>query len=124
MRSLVVVLALLLGACSSQSFRPYSGADLAREVVYAGVVAVDVGQSMDIKNHPGLVEANPIISRISGNRPSDEEFAWWGTGTIVLHALATWALPPSARPWWQYLTIGVHGGVVLNNAQIGLSVNY
>ena len=55
-------------------------ADLAREAIFAAEVLVDYRQTLDIKNHPGVYELNPIM----GRHPSDDRIAIGCAATVAL----------------------------------------
>lgn len=123
---ILAAIALVLGLGGAQPahagewFTPYRTQDTVRQAIYTGLLVVDYGQTLDIKNHPELEEKNPLL----GPHPTDSEITRHFVVGALLHAGVTWAIPRDWRPYWQYITIGVEAGYVANNFRIGLSLDY
>ena len=77
-------------------------------------------QTMDIKNHPGYYEMNPLM----GKHPSDARLRNYSIAAIAGHVAITQLLPDQYRPAWQWGTIGVEAGYVLHNRSIGLKIAF
>lgn len=95
------------------------------EATYQTIHAVDLIQTLDIKNHPELRESN----RWLGNHPSDRSIAVWYIGTTYGHALVTSIIEGKDLPkWvdrtWQTITIGDAANAVRGNYQLGLKVRF
>lgn len=95
------------------------------EIAYQAVHVVDLGQTLDIKNHPGLKEDNWFL----GEHPSDEKIALWYVGTAYGHAFVTSALERENAPrWlcrtWQAVTIGNALSNIHGNYKLGLRMGF
>lgn len=128
-----LLFAFLLAVAGPAGAEWFSGLDraaVAREAAYDGLLLVDYGQTLDIKNHPGSYETNPLL----GKHPSDEQIRRHFGAALVIHGLVSWALPDkpinrlgialSPRALWQYVTLGVEGAVVASNFGMGLKVRF
>lgn len=84
------------------------------------LIVIDMGQTLDIRNHPGVEESNPIL----GREPSrGRVFALFGT-RLALNTLAHWLLPDRWANGLSMVNIAVGIPVVANNASLGLSVAF
>ena len=108
---------LLLTGCATD---PWSKADIQREAAYMAVTVVDLGQTMDIKNHPELKEMNPIL----GEHPSDGRIKTHFAVSSLIHVLMVHYLPASWRPAFQYLGIGWEAALAGNNYRLGLRTDF
>lgn len=95
------------------------------EWAYQAVAAVDMMQTLDIKNHSDIHEYNPIL----GSHPSDKAIVTYFVGTNLAHAGITKFL--QAHGWsdrqiaiWEYTSIGIESIVVAHNFKIGLQVRF
>ena len=102
----------LFYGCAHRPFENWSQADTARELTWTALHAVDWGQTLDISDHPErFYEINPCL----GEHPSRGKVnRYFALGTIA-HPLISGALSPKYRVWWQYVSIGISGGVVIHN---------
>jgi hypothetical protein len=99
------------------------------EGMYMVSHAIDMGTTLDIENHPGLYETNPLM----GRHPSrDRIYAVMGADFII-HPLISYLLPESwvvagydlhPRRNWQAITLGMSMGLVQHNFQAGLKINF
>lgn len=108
---------------SSSAFAadPWSKGDIWREVAWQVLHVVDWGQTLNIADRPDKYhEINPII----GEHPSRERVNIVMGTTTVLHVAITHYLPKEWRPYWQYLSIGVSGALVIHNLSIGLNMHF
>ncbi len=108
---------LLLCACTPVK---WTKQDTARELAFASIIAVDARQTADIRNHDDLVEKGPIARKFLDENPENVEVYFAGLG--LLHYGISRSLKPGPRRTFQYLTILLNGGVVVNNWRIGLRV--
>lgn len=65
-------------------------------------------------------EFNPIL----GSHPSVGEVDLYMGGWMLLHPIISDMLPPEYRKYWQYISIGVSGGCVLNNMNLGIGFGW
>ena len=89
----------------------WSNADTARQLAYYLFHGADWGQTRYIARHPQFKETNPIL----GERPSIGKVNNYFLATGLAHALLMATLPPEARKWAQYGTIGIEAGQVRRN---------
>jgi hypothetical protein len=113
-----------LGGCAAMP-NTWTKENQRLEAAYQVVHVVDLGQTLDIKNHPGLKENNWFM----GTHPSDGKIAVWYIGTAWGHAFVTSALENERAPrWlcrsWEVLTIGDALNNVRGNYQLGLKVKF
>lgn len=86
----------------------------------AATYVVDYKQTLDIKNHPGMYETNPIL----GKHPSDVKVRNYFIASGVVTLGAVYLLPKDYR---KYLIGGVlvlEVGVIGHNKYIGLRTNF
>lgn len=84
------------------------------------VLLIDMGQTLDIRNNPEVVEANPLL----GREPSRERiYAIFGT-RLAINTLAHWLLPDRWANGLSMLNLVVGVPVVASNASLGLSVSF
>lgn len=122
MKALVsVIVCLMLAGCATHFGQGWSKADTAREIIWEGLHVVDWGQTRYIAKHPDkFYEINPLI----GKHPSTSKVDIYMAGTTLLHPVVSGYLKPEYRKWFQYITIGISGGCVINNASIGVKVGW
>ncbi len=115
-RAAVLAAALALGGCAS-----LPRADLAAEVAYQTLLAVDTVQTLEITRHPDKwYEANPLL----GRNPSAEKVVLYMAASSALHLyvsneLAERGAPAWVRAAWHVGSIGVQGVVVKKNIDWG-----
>ena len=111
------------GPClhKAHAFDPWSRQDIALEATWQLLHLIDWGQTLDISAQPTRYrEINPLI----GDHPSRARVnAYMGLSTLT-HLGITHLLPKSCRPYWQAVTIGITGGLVIHNFNIGLQVKF
>jgi hypothetical protein len=123
MNKLFLTLTFLLIACPAWAdyrfAENWSKTDTAYEVVYVGLTIIDWGQTRNIvREH--YEESNIIL----GKHPSMSEVDTYIPLAIVAHAVIAAALPPKYRRYWQVLWIGVEAGATINNAKLGLRIEF
>jgi hypothetical protein len=129
------ILALITCLCilpvSGKALEPLSSADIALEVLLAGLYIIDWGQTLDIadRRDEGYYEINPII----GNHPTrgrvNAVFAAFAAGQVA----GTFLLPTrykiggyllNPRRMWQLGFISVSAACAVNNYSIGLRAGF
>ena len=119
-----IFILLIFGLMPSLSYAsdPWSPQDIALESIYVALHVVDWGQTRDIANQPDeYYEAyNPIL----GKHPSKDKVDLWFVSTTITHILITNYLPSKCRPYFQGVTIGMAGTLVLINMSIGLKIAF
>lgn len=90
------------------------------EGVNAGLYYMDYKQTLDLKNHPGMYEMNPVL----GKHPSDSKVRNYFAANLVGHTVITALLPEKYRPIWQWSTITVELIVVRHNASLGIHAKF
>jgi hypothetical protein len=94
--------------------------DIVLESAFIGLMAVDMGTTLDQKNHAHLYEQNSIL----GRHPSDAKIIGYMTGGVILHAVVSHYLPKPWRNIWQIVFIGIESNSVYNNFRLGGKVSY
>ena len=95
------------------------------ESAFQALNLVDMGTTLDIKNHPNLREGNPLL----GRHPSDGEIVGVKLTEGALHALLTHELLKHRAPAWliqgeELIGVGIEGAAVGNNLSLGLHVRF
>ena len=88
---------------------------------YLTVHAIDWGQTRHAAEHPDEFNEDNFIL---GRRPSMGEVNRYMAASAILHTGITKSLPSKYRKTWQMFTIGFEVGVVHQNAQIGVKVDF
>lgn len=115
---------LLLSGCATTP-NQWTRENKALETTYQTLHAIDLMQTLDIKNHPELHESSWML----GRHPSDASIATWYVSTTYGHALVTSIFESKDLPkWmcrtWQALTIVDVANAVRGNYQLGLKVSF
>ena len=114
------LLACLLSGCAL--YRDLSPA----EITWQALHAVDVAQTVDFAPEPCYVEADPIVRRLIGTKPSTGEVLVWGAAWSLLHVSVTRWLEQRSDDrsnWvglWQLVTITNTGFLVGRNHSKGV----
>lgn len=116
-----IIYAEVLKTASADDWRP---GDTRREIAYNVFAAVDMMQTMDIRNHDNIEEAVPFTRAILGRNPEPAQTAAYFVATSALHYGISRALPHGWREGWQAVTIIIEGSVVANNYVVGLRVGW
>jgi hypothetical protein len=102
---------ILAPACS------WSKNEIVRESIWLGLHTVDWKQTQTIAHHPNeWEELNPIL----GKHPSVGQVNSYMLSWMILHPTISFILPEKQRKYWQWVTIGITGGVVANNFIVGI----
>ena len=84
------------------------------------VLALDMAQTLDIKNHPEFYENNAIL----GGHPSDEEvYTYFITSFVVISGLVL-ILPKNWSHGLQTGVIVIEVGVAANNYHMGIGIAF
>jgi len=114
----IVILLIAFPACAADQ---WSKQDIALEITWLAVHAVDWAQTRYIADHPGTYyEQNPVF----GKHPStDKVDLMFLTGALV-HIGITHFLPADYRPYFQSGTIGLSLMCIINNKSKGIGLNF
>jgi len=121
--SFVLALIFWVGPClhKAEAADPWDGQDIGLEVTYQILHLIDWGQTLDIAAQPEHYrEINPLM----GDHPSRSRVNAYMGASALAHLGITHFLPKSWRPYWQGLTIGMTGALVIHNFNIGLQVRF
>ena len=88
---------------------------------YLGFHIIDWRQTRYAAEHPDEYGETNILM---GRHPSTEEVDAYMAASALLHTGITKSLPTKYRKAWQMFTIGFEIGVVHQNAQIGVKVDF
>ncbi len=118
MKFILLILIIILPITSHAE---WNKGDTAREVAWQGIHVIDWGQTLEIARHPEKYhELNPIL----GRHPSVGRVNVYMGLSALGHLGMSYILPKKARLYWQYISIGVSAGCVVNNYKIGLGVKF
>ena len=108
-----ILLLLLLSSCAHN----WTRSDTYRQAAVIGLEIIDWRQTRYIANHPReYYEMNPIL----GEHPSPGRVNTYFATMIAANVAVTALLPPPYRAWWQYISIGTQGFVVIHNFDAGI----
>jgi hypothetical protein len=88
------------------------------EIAYQSVAAVDMLQTLSIKDEHWCEETN----RLLGKHPSNKEVISYFVATGVIHAIIASKLPVKYARVFEYVTIGFEAGTVAHNYSIGMRI--
>lgn len=114
MKALLLALALLAG--QAQAADPFTPGQVAGIALLGAVTYHDYRQTLDIKNHPGLHETNPLL----GRNPSDAKVRNYFVGTSVATLALLYVMPSEYR---KYVIAGgllMEISVTSKNKRLGL----
>ena len=120
-RVLMLIILFAVPAHAYQLAEGWNWKDSVAEAVFTAEVAVDLGQTLYISEHPKeYYELNPLLPR----HPSKDQV--WGACIIGagLHAVVSMALPKKYRTWWQGTTIILEGANITRNKSIGIGWSF
>lgn len=95
-------------------------ADITMEVLYTGLLVADWNQTLQIKDHDNLYEANKFL----GKHPGDNEINLYFAVTLIGHYYIAKKLNQPYRALWQMVFISTRYNIVNRNRQKGLLVNF
>jgi hypothetical protein len=128
------VLFFLSGCGHIQIFRDWNKTDTALMATSLGLTFIDYRQTLDIVNHIDDGYYEKYNSTILGKHPSRGRVNTWFLCSALTKTLIAGALPKSDKKgsWldifnrenWLVLNIGISSGLIYNNYEIGLEVNF
>ena len=117
---LLTAMFVLLLVNIAQPFE-WSKEDTIREITWQVLHVMDWGQTLDIARQPHKYqELNPVL----GKHPSVGKVNTYMALSAVAHLGISLALPKEYRKWFQYVTIGMTGSLVIHNHSIGLRIKF
>jgi hypothetical protein len=118
MKALLLLILLWTSVCEAND---WNLDDTMREVVWQTVNVIDWGQTLEIARNPeDYREYNPVL----GKHPSVENVNLYMLSGAIGHSIVSYVLPKKARMYWQYITIGLSGACVINNASMGIRIKF
>lgn len=90
------------------------------EAAFDTELFLDYKQSIQIKDHPGMYEVNPLI----GSHPTDAHYRNYFITASLLHLGITELMPEKYRTAWQTGGIIVEGIQLGKNKQLGLTIKF
>jgi hypothetical protein len=97
----------------------WSAADRQREATFLTLHTVDWLQTRTIAKQNYYYEQNAIL----GRHPSIGKVNVYFASTALAHYLIADRLSPEWRKGFQYISIGISGGAVLNNISLGIRLD-
>lgn len=95
--------------------------DTILEVTWQGLHQIDWAQTRYIAKNPDkLYERNPIM----GRHPSIGKVNTYMGISAIVHPIVSYILPKPYKRYWQYISIGVSGGCVLHNTNVGIRMSF
>jgi hypothetical protein len=94
-------------------------ADKYREAAFMTLHTVDWLQTRTISKHEYYYEQNIYLGKHPSTGKVDKYFA----ATAIAHYLIADRLSPEWRKAFQYVSIGISGGAVLNNVSLGIRMD-
>lgn len=114
---------LLLLLSSSAVADEWRQADSYREAGFQVLNIIDWGQTRHIAKHPESFHEEESAWLI-GDHPSTADVDRLMVVTSVLHSVISYCLPHEWRTAFQYVSIGSKLNAVVNNASIGIKVEF
>lgn len=97
----------------------WTDTNTALELGYLAVAFVDMRTTMDIRNHPDIIEVGPARHFLGKNPEPLPTVAYFAAGAAAHYAISR-ALPRGWRETWQVVSIGFEGGYAVHNVRMGL----
>jgi len=121
MAKFVIIILLLFIPITSFAGDDWTKEDTMREVVWGIIHVIDWGQTLEIARQPNrYYEMNPIL----GKHPSVGNVNLYMATSLIVHPMISYFLPKKYRKAWQYISIGISGGCVINNFNAHLKVKF
>lgn len=111
-------------SCDKAQADDWTATNTALELGFAGLVVADYFQTVDIKNHDDIHEANPVARVLIGENPEPLQTAGYMAASVGIHWAISRALPKGWREAWQTGTVIVQAGVVGSNYHMGLGFQF
>ena len=116
----LLFLALVLSCCNPCYGGDWTLADSGRQIAVTALLSADWVQTRQIAEHPEYCESNAIL----GRHPSIGAVNAYFVSVAGVHAAISYLLPATWRREWQYITLGVEGAMVANNARLGVKFRF
>lgn len=117
----IITGAFLFGlSLSAQAADPWTPTQQTLAATSTAALAVDWGQTLDISNHPGLFETNPIL----GRHPTRAQINRYFASSIVGSLAVAHLLPSRFRTTWLSAVTMLEVSVSAHNYQIGVGLNF
>lgn len=124
----LIIAVLFLFVRPALAADPWTKAQIGQQVAFTVLLAADWGQTKDIKNHPELQEANPILGPNPTDSEVDQYFAAAAVGHLaVAHLLPSRKIPGLPLTWrdaWQHVWIAREAYAVWNNYSLGVKFDF
>ena len=118
LKTLIAILLMFI-SCSVVA-EPLTQDEKQTELIVGLTLLGDMAQTLDIKRHPGIYEANKIL----GKHPSDAKIVTYFATVGVLHYELVKALPSRWRPEAQVGVILFEVLVMVHDKQGGVSFKF
>ena len=108
---------LIIAVCNTangQTFTKLSENELAKQVIFTGLVLVDNQQTKNAIENENFRELNIFL----GENPSKPEVDMYTVAVIALHSLAVWWMPQRYRKSFQTFSLGVQSHTVWINYRV------
>lgn len=117
MKTLLLLLACLtLNAQADELSRD----DILGTAAVLTTFAIDYRQTLDIKNHPGMYETNPIL----GKNPTDRQVKQYFVGASLVTLAAVYLMPAEYRKYFIGGALVMQIYTVGNNKRLGLRATF
>lgn len=122
MRKIILLILLLPSIANAYTFGDnWTKENTNLQAAFVAVAVADWGQTLCIANNPDrFYETNPLL----GIHPSRGRVNTYFPIVIGLHTAVAVALPPTYRRWWQLIWIGIETGTIMNNASMGIKLDF
>ena len=117
MRKAILIILLIPAMAHAE----WTQEDTHYQAAFVAAALADWGQTLCIANNPDrFYETNFLL----GRHPSSQKVNTYFPVAIALHTAVAVALPPKYRRTWQLVWIGIESSMVLNNASIGIKLDF
>lgn len=121
------VVGALLFACAARAetfdafkWSPPTAPEKVMFVATSASLVIDMMQTLDIKNHQGMFETNPVL----GKHPSDMLIVGYFSSIIVGHSVAFYNLPMPVRIALDVVIMTFEARTIHNNVVRGYSLTF
>lgn len=130
--SFFLIIFLFLGGCSHiQLFKNWDTKDTAMMATSLGLTFVDYRMTLDLANRRDEGYYEKYNSVGLGKYPSQGRINTWFLCSAFTKTLIASLLPKNENAWlefgresWLTLNIGISGGLIYRNFEIGLEINF
>ena len=124
MRHIAIALLLVLQGCAVLGPPDdWTRTDTVAEIAWQVMNVVDYRQTIDIQNHPNLIEANVISQAFLGERPNTSDTAKLMAAYGIGHYLISKFLPARWRSLWHVGMLYGKGRTLMINHRNGLRID-